>query len=360
MSESSENTSLPNEPGTSNAMEGADALGTPSAEEVAGTPDALNTLGVPNELSAPDAPSKPDSTSASNTQDNSYAQNAPYTPDAPCEPPEPSEPTAASQQNAGFTPAPPTSAWTYLQAAWRDVMAPDGSGATLLLVALMGCIPIVDFFTVGYAATWGRDLSFGRQDPLPRKLFTSENFAMGLRVFVVQIPYVIVLLVASLLITLIIPLFGAIIALVVSFVFAAFVNLCYMRMAVIGHMSAAFHVKVIGHAMNRCQGLYAGVFVPGIAASLMSLFVAAVLALAMEPSLLTDFAFTDSMTAPAIALIQVALGEATAYSIVASLVDAALTTFATVVSMRAIGYWVAFAAPEWGLEGRAASAVPRF
>lgn len=313
-------------------------------------PDNLEGVETPETLGEPETLETPEDSASNVDVATPIGRRRPETPGDPAEEPFARWEGWQRSDSSEFVPRSPDSSWTYLKEAWRDFVQPGTSALPLVPLVVASCVPVADFFVTGYALSWGRELCFDKRKPISDNVFALENFMLALKSIVVSVPYTLAFFLVSLLISFVTLGIGLIALVPLAFVFVAFVNVCCMRMAVVGRMGAAFNLKAIRWAMKGTRGLYAGALVPGIVAGLISYAITFALSLALDPQSVYDLTFGDNCVNIYELLYSAVMGRVTPCMITSSLVDAVLAVPATLVSMRAIGHWAAFAAPEWTRE----------
>lgn len=245
-----------------------------------------------------------------------------------------------------------------LGAGWRDITSSPGWFKRLLLLAIMNCVPVLNFFVTGYCVKWGADVAGGKRETLPRGNFCKHTFVVGLLAYVLNV----LLTIANLWLYAInaIPFIGFIISFVINLFASAFLSLAIMRMAVRRRFGAAFDLsEIMRRYKTRVGSLLASAVVPGIITTaifviiaLLVLFICAGIAVATFNTgsaasysnlmyLLNGFAYNPVGSAIAIAS---TLGILIVILVALFLF---LNAFANVWSMRAVGHWVAQNAPQW-------------
>lgn len=236
-----------------------------------------------------------------------------------------------------------------LKMAWNDFKSSPGWIGRCLLLALINCVPILNFVATGYMLQWGRKAAYRTGDPMPSGIFAERAFTMGFFAFVVSLVWSVVLSVAA--VVVLIPLVGLVYFVALAFA-AAFLGLALMRMCMMDRLGGAFDLSNIWQMFRRNMGgAMAACWIPGLLACAVSLAVYLVMFLALGSS-----AF--ALATGDFAAVSLGLGGI-AVTIVCYYVMGVAGVVASLVSYRALGYWIGRHAPEWVQESYAYGTQPR-
>lgn len=245
-----------------------------------------------------------------------------------------------------------------LGAAWRDITSSAGWIKRMLLLAIMNCVPVLNFFVAGYSAKWGANVASGVREPLPTGNFTKHTFIVG--VFISLLNILMIIANIWLFVLNFIPLIGFIIVFIVNLFASAFFALAVMRMTIRRKLGAAFDLsEIMKRYKTRVGSLVASAVVPGIITTIVFALVAMLILLICSGIAMRGigmyggssyssmmYMFADMSYNPvgaAIALVS-ALGVVIFILVALYLF---LDAFANVWSMRAVGHWVSQNAPQW-------------
>ena len=79
-----------------------------------------------------------------------------------------------------------------LSRAWNDFRNEKGLIGRLVILCILMCIPIVNFFVIGYGLMWCADSALGRNQGMPAKYLTGATFTLGFFSFVVSLVWSVV------------------------------------------------------------------------------------------------------------------------------------------------------------------------
>ena len=130
---------------------------------------------APQPETAPDpAPSAASAADPAQAAPEAAAQGAPI-PEQPIIPPNPARVHPSPMQSG------PEAQYQKgcLAAAWGDIMQTKGWFGKVLLLGLVGCVPILNFYVNGYAMRWSRELFLGKVAPMPDRIFGNRMFING-------------------------------------------------------------------------------------------------------------------------------------------------------------------------------------
>lgn len=241
-----------------------------------------------------------------------------------------------------------------VSAALDDIKGQQGVGKKMAFLGLLGCVPILNFVVTGYAINWSREVPFGAKSPMPKKVVNGQNFEIGFYCFLVSLVVGLVVgLVAGLLA--LIPLLGWIAAIVIAFGASMYQYLAYMRMGMLQQLGEGFKIQLIWQVMQRdWKSLLCAALVPSLVAGLIASVAVMVVSLLVAgtgagATLMLDGGSAGGLVAGVLALVSALL------VLLAYIIAFAATAVAIMVTMRAMGHWIARYAPEWTNEAWAAS-----
>lgn len=163
--------------------------------------------------------------------------------------------------------------------AWDDLKGTPGWFGKVALMALIDLVPILNFVNVGYGLNWGRDVAFGKREPLQGKIVTGDNFKLGFFVFVIALVAGLIFGIEGALLG-IIPIIGVLAGLALSIFGGMFLNLAFMRTALFGALGEGFAVSKLFEGYKRNLGtLFCVTFVPGLIAGCIATLIALVFSL---------------------------------------------------------------------------------
>lgn len=222
-----------------------------------------------------------------------------------------------------------------LRLAVNDVKTAVGM-KQLVLLTLMSCVPILSFVPTGYALKWGRLAAFRTGDPLPEDLFGNKAFVTGFYAFVISLVFgLVAALVAA------VPLVGWLVSLAVY----PPLYLCLMLMATMDDLSAGFRISDMWEKLKQdVGGLLVIVFVPLLAVLGIALLATFVLCLVWG---VLAFVPADPLFYDASRLAMPAVILALTLTLAVSFGLMFVAFKATLISFRALGYWIGRFAPDW-------------
>lgn len=290
---------------------------------------------VPEPAPAPDQPPAPDT----------EPQFAPFA-STPIVPPNPARPHQTYPQPGGET--------LYkkgcLAAAWDDITESKGWFGKILLLGLVYCVPILNFFVMGYAMRWSRELFLGKVEHMPERIFGNRMFVNGFFAFVIQLVIGIVVSVCGFVLDFI-PIVGGICYFALAFLVSAFEYLAIMRAAVADRLGAGFDVSQLWNTGKRNFGaLCCATVVPSlIMGAIMFVIVLAVTLIMGLPliGVIAEVGYYGSSYYPSVSAILSILGLMIPMLLVIYIVTCFLSAFMMVLVMRATGHFVARYAQDW-------------
>lgn len=265
-----------------------------------------------------------------------------------------------------------------LAAAWNDIKGTPGWARKVLLLCLVGCIPILNFAVEGYALRWGRDLSFGKRENLPKEIFKKKEIVTGFRAFVLSfalgfafgfISFVLMSVVSALLVTLaslfvgggnysqsfngigmFILILSAAIGIVFFFLFFPFINCSIMRMTVVDYLEAGLNTpKVLAKFRASMGEAIVATIVPSLIVSAIAvvavLLFSAIFGVALTGAVQNAYAMANRFSSP-MGFAGMGLAGLMMY-VALPIALMMLYTFGQLLTWRAMGHWAARNAPEW-------------
>lgn len=276
----------------------------------------------------------------------------------------------------------------YFSTAWQDIKNSPGWFGKLVVLSLVCLIPIFGWIVVyGYLYGWARDIAWGVHAPLPARVFGNEDgklYSRGFFAFVIAFVCALVPGVFSMIGSMVGGFgfygFGSLlydgsswmqvgfasamigmmltVASVVLALFLAFFQwVGTMRMSIYGRLSAGFQIgrvwAMIRHdfgGLLRILGM--AVLITLAMAAVMFVLVFAVILVGM----IIGFAVTGgnlningSLSDGAVAgMVLIIVGAVLLCSVLAGIVSMALSVFAMMMVVRALGYWTRqFDIPAW-------------
>lgn len=239
-----------------------------------------------------------------------------------------------------------------ISAALADIRGSKNWFGSALVLGLINCVPVLNFFSQGYLLNWSREVPFGGKTQMPKKYFSGKNFEIGFYFFLISLVFALVVGIASAVIGWI-PLIGWFAALALSFGASMFVQACSMRMAMMQQLGDGFSIGKAWQMIKRnWTGLFCAAVVPGIVAGLV-ISVIALIAMFLGLGAVVPVAMMDpySYGSSAVAGMLGALGVVGVLAMLAIMVLCLVVEFfASLVTIRAVAHWVGRYAPEWASE----------
>ena len=271
----------------------------------------------------------------------------PQQPSQPQEPQQPfgAGPSAQPQPQAPFAAQPNPASQSYPQSciasAWQDVKASPGWLGRTALLGIIQCVPILNFFSLGYALNWSREVPYGGKTPMPQRIFSGSNFEIGFYALVIVLAFS---LAAGLGVSVlgIVPLLGGLAGVALTVGLTAMAYLCSVRMAMKQRIGEGFQLKQVWAAIMRNPGSFlAAALLPVVVAGAL---VACVMTAGAIVSMISaiPFAFLSSDIATLLLALPALVGCLALY--VACCV---IAMAATLVTDRALAHWVGRYASEW-------------
>ncbi len=233
-----------------------------------------------------------------------------------------------------------------VSAAWSDYRQSKGWVGKTLLLSLINCIPILNFFADGFVLNWSREVPYGGHTPLPKRIFTGSNFKIGFFFFVISLVFAIVVGIVGAIVSYV-PYIGTLIAFVFVVVEMMFLGLAGLRLAMSGSIGEGFSLGKLWDALKRrWTDLFCSIFplfiaemiIDVIAYLLILFYGVALLLLVIDIGVYPDDAASwDLSTLPVYILL----------FLVIYYVCNVVITATTVLSFRAVGHYVGRYANGW-------------
>lgn len=294
--------------------------------------------------------------------------------------PEPAPEPAPTAQAAGAVPPPPpasapvvpvapasqpkpkpTFAKGCLSAAWDDIKANPNWLKKVLFLALVMCVPILNFVVYGYVLNWVREVPFGGRTALPKEVVTGRNFEVGFYYFVISLVFGLAAGFVGMCVGWV-PLIGWLASIAVSIFAAMFIALCSVRMAMSKQLGEGFKLGRVWEAMKaNWSGLLFLTFVPSLVAGaimfVLLLIVTSLLLVGALPVIMSASGAAEASVAVLATLAPLGvLGFVVILAVV--YVCVALDVVALLLVDRAAGHYIGRYAPSWADEAKVAMGYP--
>lgn len=324
----------------------------PSAPAPAAPESEPEAAAEPEAVAAPGSEAAPQNAPAEEAAPEPDARFAPFA-DAPIVPPNPARAHQVHPQPGGEA--------LYrkgcLAAAWDDIVQTKGWFGKILLLGLVSCVPILNFFVTGYAMRWSRQLLLGRVEPMPQQIFGNRMFVNGFFAFVFMLVVSICLGICGVILEFI-PILGAIAYFALALFASAFEYVAVMRIAVADRLGAGFDLAQVWQTCKRnFSALCCATIVPMLIIGAVTMVIAFALSLIIGLPLLGGlFEYANSITssyysdAQAFNLIMGVLAIMLPLFLVVYIVASFISAFQQVLIMRATGHYVARYAQDWKSE----------
>ena len=344
------------EPVVEPVVEQAPAAASTAEPAFAAAPVAV-PVAVPNTAAAPEpAPVAPSAPTPAPVQPQPVTPAQPQQVSQSIPQLQPAATAQGSYQGAAQSSFQPRPAYAKgcVASAVDDIKGQPGALKKMMFLGLVGCVPILNFVVTGYAINWSREVPFGAKSPLPHKVVNGQNFEMGFYAFLVALVCGLVAGVTAGLIALI-PILGWIASIVIALGVSVYQYLAYMRIGMLQQLGEGFKIQLLWNVMQRdWKSLLCAALVPSlvvglvvsIAVTVLSLFAAGTGAAA---ALMMDGGVGGGILAGTMGLLTMVL------FVLVYVVALAASAIAIVVTMRALGHWIARYAPEWTNDAWAAS-----
>lgn len=352
-----------------------DAVKAEMKAETAGEVAAVNSVNVDNGVQIPaqtesvketdvetvvEAPAEAASTAAA----SSASQASPTPPPPPQETPQPSF-QSASQSNTQYqqpqtvpqgvpygAPTKPVYAQGCLGAAWKDITSSEGWFKKILLLGLIMCVPILNFYVYGYCMRWARQLVLGKIDKMPKKIFEEGNFSQGFYALVWTLVVGLVVGIVSAFLGWI-PILGFLVTICLSLFTTMFSMIGVMRLAISKNLGKAFDIAEDWRGFTKNFGsLFCASVVPQLTL-LIPIFVGALLivpfaimAVGATPLYSMSVSYSASGLEAAMAVLSILVMLLPAF-LIYFVVICICEGFVYVWTYRAVGHYVARELPDW-------------
>lgn len=257
------------------------------------------------------------------------------------------------QQAPCVTQAKPVYAKGCVGAAWSDITSTTGWFKKILLLGLIMCVPILNFYVIGYCMRWGRQLVLGKIESMPEKIFEEGNFSQGFYGFVWLFVLGLVCGIASSIISWI-PLLGALAAICIYLFQELFGMVGMMRVAISKQLGKGFDISEDWRALTKNFG---SLFCASILPQLVMVGVIFIGAIILTFAIIAMIGTASLQYAPyyyssaydvssALAMISMMLAMIPAF-LVFYVIICIVSALVSVWTYRAVGHYVARELPEW-------------
>ncbi len=238
-----------------------------------------------------------------------------------------------------------------LAAAWGDIMQTKGWFGKVLLLGLVGCVPILNFYVNGYAMRWSRELFLGKVAPMPDRIFGNRMFINGFFAFIIGLLLSIVGGLCSALLGAV-PIVGAICGVAIYLVIALFQYIAVLRTAIADRLGAAFDIAQIWRTCWRNLGaLLCATIVPIlIYTAVVFVIVFALMVIVGLPLIGTIAEIGVYGSSSYAAALLSLMGALIPVFLICYIVGCFLDAFLTLLTTRATGHYVARYAQDWKAE----------
>lgn len=172
--------------------------------------------------------------------------------------------TAASASTSAPTPAPATAVTKgCVGQAWSDITSSPNWVKRLLILMLMNCVPVMRYFSSGYALQWGAQAAKNNPQPLEAGCFAKRTFLFGLVVALLDALLALGTLVFAL--AYLIPVLGAILVIAIDLLATSFCTMSQLRVGTTGRLGSAFDLSELFRAYRKnLGGLVVAAVVPNL------------------------------------------------------------------------------------------------
>lgn len=301
---------------------------------------------------APQAAVQSEPQQASQTTAQAAAQiGAQYQQVPPTQPSQTASQTMPQGVPYGVT-AKPVYAQGCMGAAWKDMTSSEGWFKKVLLLGLIMCVPILNFYVYGYCMRWARQLVLGKIEPMPKKIFEEGNFSQGFYALVWTLVVGLVVGIAGAIVGWV-PFLGFLVTICLSLFTTMFSMMGVMRLAISKNLGRAFDIKEDWRGFTKNFGSLFG------AAVVPNLIIGAIIILLMMIVMFVifGFAFQAGLGAGAYASgyystsyflqILASLFVMLPLFLVIAYICGVLYAVAYLWTYRAVGHYVARELPEW-------------
>ncbi len=234
-----------------------------------------------------------------------------------------------------------------LSRAWNDFRNEKGLIGRLVVLCILMCIPIVNFFAMGYCLMWCADSALGRNQGMPAKYLTGATFTLGFFSFVVSLVWSVVFGLLGA-----IPIIG-VLASIAFLVLLPCLILSQVRLALFGSLGSAFELSKVWDVYKPNLGTTLVIaWAPQLLALVAIVVIGFIMSLFGGVSILS-FAYGDGGFAAGVGAFSIVI------MIIGGILIAFVETAATLIMYRAFGYFVAETAPQWVRDGLVANPQAR-
>lgn len=255
----------------------------------------------------------------------------------------------------------PTFAQGCLSAAWDDIKSNPNWLKKVLFLALVMCVPILNFVVYGYVLNWVREVPFGGRTALPKEVVTGRNFEVGFYYFVISLVFGLAAGFVGVCVGWV-PLIGWLASIAVSIFAAMLIALCSVRMAMSKQLGEGFKLGRVWEAMKaNWSGLLFLTFVPSLVAGaimfVLLLIVTSLLLVGALPVIMSASGIAEVSTAVLATLVPLGvLGFVVILAVV--YVCVGFDVVALLLVDRAAGHYIGRYAPSWADEAKVAMGYP--
>lgn len=237
-----------------------------------------------------------------------------------------------------------------MAAAWDDITRSSGWFRKSILLGLINMVPILNFYVMGYAMKWSKQLVYGQIEQMPDKIMQERSFTNGWFAFLITLVFG---LVGSFICSIfaIVPILGFIAGMAAIWFVMILGYLGIERCAIADRLSSGFDISRIWSAAKRSFGqLFCAAIIPylivDVIVTILSFIVIMIFALPMLGQIISISAYSyDSYAYLAQALS--IIGWLIPMLLVTYCLSAIFGAFSIVWSMRGIGHYVARYASDW-------------
>ena len=236
-------------------------------------------------------------------------------------------------------------------AAWSDITSTAGWFKKMLLLGLIMCVPVLNFYVFGYAMRWARQLVLGKIEPMPEKIFEEGNFSQGFYSMVWLLVLGIVVALVNGILGLV-PLLGALVIIALSLFEVMFGAIGVLRIAISKRIGEGFSLQEDWRAMWKNFGsLFCAAVVPDLiigAIIFVLIMIATVIAMVALFGTGITVAYSSGYSSfESVMQVIMALFSLAPLFLAVFYIYGVFYAFAYVWSFRAVGHYVARELPEW-------------
>lgn len=278
---------------------------------------------------------------------------------------------AGEDTSVNYSAPTPVYAQGCVSAAWQDITNSEGWIGKLFLMALIYLVPILNWVLPGYCMRWSRQLVLGRVENMPKNIFCNRAFINGVFYFVIGLVISIITMFACAILG-VIPIIGFLAAVALGLLSTMFLNLCLLRCAVADNLGAGFQWGKIWETLKRnpgslfCAAVLPGLIISAILGIICTIVISIALVLTVGSSIFDLFDIIsyysdysggmyhgyysyygyEQLAGFLIRLLCVILPVV----IVVAYICGIGSALADLLSLRAVGHWVARYAPDWATD----------